>query len=98
MWDSGIGRVRGQQTSSVIEVCEVWVFLQACIFSLKFFMSDELVPASPRTKGSWKKTELETSHNIAEKAHKDNIHMKPARQDTLKLACVQSKAMKLGKI
>lgn len=42
--DPGIGRrcgtlglegVRGQQTSSVIEVCEVWVFLQACIFSLK---------------------------------------------------------------
>lgn len=94
MWDSGIGRVRGQQTSSVIEVCEVWVFLQACIFPLKFLMS---VPASPSTKCSWKRTELETktSHNIAEKAHKDNIHMKPARQE--KEACVQSKAVKLGK-
>lgn len=52
VWDSGIGRVRGQQTSSVIEVCEVWVFLQACIFSLKFLMSAERVPASPSTKCS----------------------------------------------
>lgn len=31
----GLEGVRGQQTSSVIEVCEVWDFLQACIFSLK---------------------------------------------------------------
>ncbi|GLD45764.1 protein BANP, partial [Lates japonicus] len=43
------------------------------------------VPASPSTKcPSWRKIELETetSHNIAEKAYKDN--MKPARQETLK--------------
>lgn len=44
VWDSWIGRVGGQQTSSVIEVCEVLVFLQACIFSLKFLMSVEHVP------------------------------------------------------
>lgn len=56
VWDSRIGRVRGQQTSSVIEVCEVWFFLLACIFSLKFFMSVEHVPASPSTKCSWEKT------------------------------------------
>lgn len=47
VWDSGIGGVRGQQTSSVIEVCEVLVFLQACIFSLfTFLVSAEHVPAS----------------------------------------------------
>lgn len=95
-WDSGIGRVGGQQTSSVIEVCEVWVFLQPCIFSPKFLKSVVPVPASPSTKRCWKKPELQTSHSTIGKAHKDNIHVKSDSQETLKEACVQSKAVKLG--
>lgn len=61
-------------------------------------MSVEHAPASPSNECSWKTAELETqtSHNIVEKAHKDK-RMKSVRQETLREACVQFKAMKTEK-
>lgn len=59
MWDSGIGRVGGQQTFSVIDV---WVVLQAYIFFLKCLMSVEHVLGSNGTKGSRKKAEVKGPH------------------------------------
>lgn len=75
----------GQQTSSAIEVCEVWVFFSGFAYSpLQFLSSGVHVQVCSRTKHSWNETtEAATSQN--------KIHMEPAR---LKNLCFLLKATK----
>lgn len=99
MWDSWIERVRGQQTSSVIVVCEGLGFSAGfAYFPLNFsrLWSMALPVPAMNAAGRRHNLETETSHNIVGKEHKD-MRTKSARQETRKEACVQFKAMRTEK-